>query len=140
MKEMIGKVLNSFWFYLTIGISSLFVGIFMLWVFNDFKSFILCFVLCLAAIFVSYLAETLSSLVKENFKEKKEDKSMIVPIDPFDRDYPDSEITEETRQITMQTARSGRFSHVPVRIALGMFWTDEEWKEYRDKVLKTPLP
>ncbi|MDD4762084.1 MAG: hypothetical protein PHZ25_03635 [Candidatus Pacebacteria bacterium] len=61
-------------------------------------------------------------------------KSINIPIDPLDRDYPNSEITEKTREVTTQAARSGHFSSIPTRIALGKFFTDEEYNKLKEKI------
>jgi hypothetical protein len=55
-----------------------------------------------------------------------------------DEKLPDSgPITEEDRLLTKKEGTRFRGA---LRLSLGMFWTDGEYNEYRDKVLATPLP
>lgn len=46
-------------------------------------------------------------------------------------------ITERTRQVTLQHRYRLTGS---VRVALGRFFTDDEFAKYRQRVLSTPLP
>lgn len=55
-----------------------------------------------------------------------------------DTDFPDmAPITEETRE---QTKRESLRYRGGVRISTGRFWTNEEYKEYREKVLQKAIP
>lgn len=58
----------------------------------------------------------------------------------IDTDYPDIEISERTRKRVMETSQSGRYSGLPVRLAMGMFLTKEEYEKYRKEVLSKPIP
>lgn len=58
--------------------------------------------------------------------------------DFIDRDFPEMKITEETRNAIIEYARTHRVSNV--RIATGRFYTDEEYRQYRERILSTPLP
>ncbi|KPK75781.1 MAG: hypothetical protein AMJ79_09735 [Phycisphaerae bacterium SM23_30] len=58
--------------------------------------------------------------------------------DMIDVDMPTmGPITEEIRKQTREQAARYRGG---VRVSTGRFWTDAEYKKYRDKVLSTPLP
>jgi hypothetical protein len=58
--------------------------------------------------------------------------------DLIDVDPPkDTPITEETREQAQKEACRYRGS---VRISTGRFYTDQEYKEKREKILNTPLP
>ncbi len=55
-----------------------------------------------------------------------------------DEDLPAScPITQRTREMTKEY--SGRFRG-SVRVSTGRFWTDQEYEEYRKRILSTPLP
>lgn len=64
-------------------------------------------------------------LVKEQFKGKE---------DIWDTDFKEPRIE---RNLTLKFATKHRGS---VRLAMGLFYTDEEWERIRKKVLGTPLP
>jgi len=64
-------------------------------------------------------------LVKEQFKGKE---------DIWDTDFKEPRID---RDLTLAFATKHRGS---VRLSMGLFYTDEEWKAIRKKVLGTPLP
>jgi hypothetical protein len=56
----------------------------------------------------------------------------------IDRDMPEQpKITEEIRQQTID--HSARFRG-GVRLANGIFWTDDEYERQRAEVMNTPLP
>jgi len=58
--------------------------------------------------------------------------------DLIDKDWPEvGPITEETRAESQREAVRYRGS---VRVSTGRIWTDREYKEWRDRVLSTPLP
>lgn len=57
----------------------------------------------------------------------------------LDMDYPPVRITEEARRQCMEDAMQGRY-HMPVRVAMGRFYTDEEWQRRRAEILAKPLP
>jgi hypothetical protein len=46
-------------------------------------------------------------------------------------------ITERVREVTKQQARRFRGG---VRVAAGMFSTEKEFREYRESILRQPLP
>ena len=53
-------------------------------------------------------------------------------------DFPEApHITEEARELTKRESNRFRGS---VRMSLGEFWTEEEYEQFREKVLNTPLP
>ncbi len=63
--------------------------------------------------------------VKEKFKVKE---------DIWDTDFKEPKID---RDLTIAFSSKHRGS---VRLAMGLFYTDEEWKAMRKRVLRTPLP
>lgn len=63
--------------------------------------------------------------VKEQFKGKK---------NIWDADFKEPRID---RELTLAFAAKHRGS---IRLAMGLFYTDEEWERIRKKVLGTPLP
>lgn len=56
----------------------------------------------------------------------------------FKAEMPAVPITESTVNVTKKTSR--RFFRGSVRISMGRFWTDKNYKKYRDRILNTPLP
>ena len=63
--------------------------------------------------------------VKEQFKGKE---------DIWDTDFKEPRID---RELTLAFAAKHRGS---IRLAMGLFYTNEEWEAIRKKVLGTPLP
>jgi hypothetical protein len=58
--------------------------------------------------------------------------------DVIGRDLPEQPpITEEIRQQTIRESKRFRGS---VRLSIGRFWTEEEYSQWRNKVMNTPLP
>jgi hypothetical protein len=57
----------------------------------------------------------------------------------LDMDYPPVRITEKSRQECMREAMQGSY-RMPVRMAMGKFYTDEEWQRRRAEILAKPLP
>lgn len=103
------------------------IGIFLFWFLNDFIFFIIFLGLCLVVIFISHTTKVLSFLMKKKSKEES-----ITNL--FDKNYLNSEITEETKKTTIKAARSGHFSHTPTRIALGKFFTNKDYKKWKEKI------
>jgi hypothetical protein len=65
-------------------------------------------------------------------------KNLLTWRDVVRRDMPEQpNITDEIRAETVK--ESVRFRG-GVRLATGQFWTDEEYKDFRKKILNTPLP
>jgi hypothetical protein len=59
------------------------------------------------------------------------------PRDVIDVDYPDFEITEHMRSAMRKMPIRSHGAHLPVRIAAGLFFTDEEWEGVRGRALGT---
>jgi hypothetical protein len=59
-------------------------------------------------------------------------------VDWIDVDFPETEpVTSKTVSETKRLSSKFRGN---VRISTGRIWTDEEYQQYRDKILNTPLP
>jgi hypothetical protein len=58
-------------------------------------------------------------------------------LDIIDMDFPPIYVTEEARQQCVINIGGCR---VPVRMAMGKFYTGKEFEEYRAAVLAKPLP
>jgi hypothetical protein len=56
----------------------------------------------------------------------------------IDLDFPDVEITEETKRTMVEAGR--RYLINDVRLATGRFYTTAEYEARRERVLSTPLP
>ena len=57
--------------------------------------------------------------------------------DLIDTPLPDAPIDEISRQVALD--ENSRF-RASVRVATGRFWTDEEYRRFRERVLATPMP
>lgn len=57
--------------------------------------------------------------------------------DIFDFDMPDIKFTEETRKKITEYSKT---CSCDVRLALGLFYTTEEYNALREKILSTPFP
>jgi len=55
----------------------------------------------------------------------------------IDRDFGDMKIDRNT--VDNYSLRTG-MSPLPVRLAMGLFYTTEEWEERREELLRMPLP
>jgi hypothetical protein len=65
-------------------------------------------------------------------------KKMLAWSDVLERDMPEqAKITNEIRRQTAQQSDRFRGS---VRLSIGHFWTDDEYQQFRNEVLNTPLP
>ncbi len=60
-------------------------------------------------------------------------------LDVLEMDYPPIRITEEARRQCRAAAMQGNYL-MPVRVAMGRFYTDEEWQRRRAEILAKQLP
>jgi hypothetical protein len=65
-------------------------------------------------------------------------KKLLTWREVVERDMPEqAKITESVRDETIKESARFRGS---VRLSTGAFWTDEEYRVTRKKILETPLP
>jgi hypothetical protein len=57
----------------------------------------------------------------------------------LDIDFPEMRVTEESREAHIRYAKRVG-TRGDVRMAMGLFYTDEEYQSFRDEVLARPLP
>lgn len=75
---------------------------------------------------------------KINLLSHNENDEEKTKINISDKEYKPIEITEETRKEVLEHPE--KYASFPARIRMGLFYTDEEYEQYIEKVLSKQLP